>query len=380
MTPTWTTPDDVADRVRRRWTDGSLLRAYASGRPLASIEVPLRGPRPTEIGENLAAVRDWIALLDAGRRDDRRYTLRWTQIGGRSIGRNRIPDRAVIATFDQAWALLGVAREVRAFDDVLASTRDHPAVRRWIEARPHRALALADQMPRLISAYCWLEANRGSDQYLRQISAPAVDTKFTEQHRATLAAMLDVSSTASGFLADLGLREKPRLVRLRAAAGTGPLGSVSEVALRVADLAPLPMTVDTALIVENEITYLSVNVPDRGVVIWGHGFDVERLGRLPWLGRADVAYWGDLDTYGFAILDRLRAHLPTARSVLMDRQTLEEHADRWVTEDRPTSARLDRLTDEESAVYAGLVSDVWGDRVRLEQERIDWLWAQQRLP
>jgi hypothetical protein len=64
----------------------------------------------------------------------------------------------------------------------------------------------------------------------------------------------------------------------------------------------------------------------------------------------------------------------------MDRETLLAHEERWGREDRPTSAVLTRLTDAEAALYAELVSDRHGTRVRLEQERIDWAWASSRLP
>jgi hypothetical protein len=64
----------------------------------------------------------------------------------------------------------------------------------------------------------------------------------------------------------------------------------------------------------------------------------------------------------------------------MDRETLLAHRERWVVEDRPTSARLSRLDDAEQAVYDDLVSDRLGDRVRLEQERIGWGWVESRLP
>ncbi len=115
-------------------------------------------------------------------------------------------------------------------------------------------------------------------------------------------------------------------------------------------------------------------------MLWGQGFDVRRAAALPWLRQVDVHYWGDLDTHGFAILQQLRAWLPQTQSFLMDRQTLLQHRDRWVREPSPTTARLDRLTAEESALYAELVSDRWGDAVRLEQERIDWSWVEARLP
>ncbi len=64
----------------------------------------------------------------------------------------------------------------------------------------------------------------------------------------------------------------------------------------------------------------------------------------------------------------------------MDRATLVAHRDRWVREPSPTAARLDRLAPDEAALYADLVADRLGEAVRLEQERIDWAWARQRLP
>ncbi len=378
-TTRWSTPGDVAAKVRRRWDDGSLLGAHAAGGPFQPIEVPLRGPKPSQVGDDLAAVRAWIADLDAGRGDDRCYSLVWQSIGGRQIGRNQVPVRAVVSSAAQAWALLGVAPAVRRLDALLDSAGGHPAVRQWIVENPHRAIELAADMPRLIAAYQWLDDHRGSRKYLREISAPGVDTKFAERHRPVLAAMLAVPAGGPGFLAGLGLTGKPALVRLRPAPSLGLPAPLTELAVRAEELAQLPVTPRVAVIVENEISYLSVAVPDDGVVIWGRGFDVDAVGRLPWLAGAEIRYWGDIDTHGFAILDRLRAWLPGARSVLMDRETLLAHRDRWVTEDRPTRAVLSRLTADENDLYTELVADGLGERVRLEQERIDWEWASRGL-
>lgn len=375
----WTTPEGIAAKARRRWDDGSLLRSYANGESLDPIEVPLRGPKIVQIGDDIAAVRDWVAALDAGRRDDARYELAWKSVGGRQIGRNRLPVRAVVSSYEQAWALLGVAGVVRRFGELLVLAHGHPRIRDWIVAYPHRALALAPEMPQLIAAYEWLDGHRQSRRYLREISAPGVDTKFAERHRSDLAGMLGVSASPSGFLADLGLQSKPALVRLRPARSLGMPAPLTELAVRAEELAELTVEPRIAVIIENEISYLSAEVPDDGVVIWGKGFEVDNVGRLRWLSGADVAYWGDIDTHGFAILDRLRAWLPGARSVLMDRQTLLAHHDRWVTEDRPATSVLSRLTLDEQSLYTDLVEDRLGDRVRLEQERVDWCWAEQRL-
>ncbi len=375
----WTTAADIAAKVRRRWDDGSLLRAHSEGLPFVPIEVSLRGPRPSQVGDDIGAVREWIAALDAGRRDDSRYGLVWQSIGGRQIGRNQVPVRAVVSSFEQAWALLGVSATVRRFDELLATAGGHPPVRAWVVSHPHRALELFDEMPRLIAAYVWLDEHRGSQVYLREISAPGVDTKFAERYRPVLASMLGVSATASGFLTDLGLRSKPGLVRFRPAPTLGLPATVTELAVRSEELAQLQLVPRAATIVENEISYLSVDVPDNEIVFWGRGFDIDSVGRLPWLAEADIVYWGDIDTHGFAILDRLRAWLPQTRSVLMDRETLLAHRDRWVVEDRPARSALTRLTGDEQQLYAELVEGGLGERVRLEQERVDWGWVERRL-
>ncbi len=160
-------------------------------------------------------------MLDAGRYGDTRYTLKWTSVGGRSIGRNVIPIRALVTSFDQVWALLGVAASVRRFDGLLDLAADNPSVRSWMVGHPIRALELQSEMPRLVAAHAWLDAHRQSDRYLREISAPGVDTKFAEKHRTVLAAMLGVPATATGFLSALGLRSKPELVRMRPAPSLG---------------------------------------------------------------------------------------------------------------------------------------------------------------
>ena len=105
VSPGWTTPDDVAAKARRRWDDGSLLRGYGNGEPFAPIEMSLHGPKPAQIGDDIAAARNWVAAIDAGRRDDTRYALEWKSVGGRQIGRNQLPVRAVVSSYRQAWTM-----------------------------------------------------------------------------------------------------------------------------------------------------------------------------------------------------------------------------------------------------------------------------------
>jgi hypothetical protein len=381
LTARWTTPAALRAQVRRRWDDGTLLRALAAGSPFPEMDLPVRGPRAGEIGDDLAAVQRWVADLDTASRGGRCYDLVQQPIGGRHFGRNQIPGRARLTTYDQAWQLLGVRDEVAAFDRILAATAGAPAVRAWVAANPLQSLAIADEWGRVVAAFAWLDGARGSGRYLREITAPGVDTKFVERHRPVLAALLGVPRSASGFVSALGLRSKPETLRVRFAAGWLGLPHVlSEATFRAGELAAVRTAVRTAVVVENEATFLSVPVPYEGVVLWGKGFEVDRAGALPWLRDAEVWYWGDIDSHGFAILDQLRARLPQTRSFLMDRQTLGAHRDRWVRDPSPTSARLSRLDRDEAGLYADLVTDNLGEAVRLEQERVDWSWASGRLP
>lgn len=375
----WTTASDIRSVVKRRWDDGSLLRSFALGELFPPIDLPLRHPVAQDLGDHFDRAREWSEKLRRASRDGRAYELREGSLGGRLAGRTGVPDRAVIAQFEQAWALLDTAAEAAAYRRLIAET-EVDAARQWALAHPIGALSLSADWAAVQAAYTWLDAHRGSALYVRQVSAPGVDTKFIDAHRAVLAAMLGVPSGAAAFLESLGLAQKPATVRLRFdPAVFGLPHGVTEAVFRADELDAWHAHPVRALIVENEISYLSVPVPENSVVLWGRGFDVERSSSLSWLGEASIYYWGDLDSYGFAILNRVRAHLPDAVSVLMDRETLLAHEARWGHEPKSTAAVLDHLTGEEASLYADLVSDRYGPRIRLEQERIDWEWALRRL-
>jgi hypothetical protein len=86
----------------------------------------------------------------------------------------------------------------------------------------------------------------------------------------------------------------------------------------------------------------------------------------------EIRYWGDIDTHGFAMLDRLRAIFPAARSLLMDRETLLAHRALWVREDTPFRGPLMRLESDERELFEALVHNRLGDGIRLEQERVSF--------
>ena len=114
-------------------------------------------------------------------------------------------------------------------------------------------------------------------------------------------------------------------------------------------------------------------------MVFGLGYALDRLASASWLKDRTIHYWGDIDTHGFAMLDRLRAYFPHVRSLLMDRQTLLAHRTLWVREQTPHGGSLVRLGQEEKALFEDLVANRLGVGIRLEQERIPFGWVEQAL-
>jgi hypothetical protein len=218
--------------------------------------------------------------------------------------------------------------------------------------------------------------------YLRQVDVPGVDTKFIERHRGVLADLLDLqldpgrldrAQPRSAFAARYGFRSRPGYLRLRSLDPERPLpGGYTELVVRREELAAAAPAHATVHVVENEITYLAFPSAPDAVAVFGEGYAVPVLEAQRWLAQRRLIYSGDIDTHGFAILDRLRQRFPHTRSVLMDRATLLAHEEQWVREPSPVATHLAHLLAAEADLYHDLVEDTFGAAVRLEQERISY--------
>ncbi|HEY3609354.1 MAG TPA: Wadjet anti-phage system protein JetD domain-containing protein [Pseudonocardiaceae bacterium] len=371
----WTTRADVVAKLRRRWDSGEFLTAFADGRPWEPIGVPLRGPKPREIGANFAAVQDWVRAWRA--ENGGRLRVESGPVGGRLIGTNELPTRVWVDDYPRLWTLLGVTREVKRFAGLVDRTRaDAPRLVDWMVRRPHTVLRHTDDTwHKIVDTIRWIDDLADRSVYIRQIDVPGVDTKFIESNRSMIAPLLDrqldpsrIDPAATTFAGRYGLREKPRYVRYRWVDPDRNTAGCTELTVRVAELAPLDVT--SVFVLENETTYLAFPNTAGAIAIFGGGYAVTRLNGLTWLRDQPLIYWGDLDTHGFTILDTLRHQFPEVRSMLMDRTTLLDHESQWVREDKPTTGHLPSLTEAEAALYADLVADTFGPAVRLEQERV----------
>lgn len=377
----WTTPADLKTQVQKLWDRGLLLASVAGGESLFPRRLTLNSPDSRELSERFPEVRDWIAGLSSAAG---LYRIEWRSVNHRVLGTNEIPAAIWIDQLSDALGLLGKRRAADQFAALVELTRDkQPELIPWLTRRPLRALEIAEDWPRLLEIVAWLLEHPRPSIYLRQIDLPGVHTKLIEGHRGVLAELLDLvlpensidgtHTGIRGFSRRYGFLDKPSQVRFRLLDSNVrllPVEADQDITLKQAAFASLVLPVSKVFITENEINFLAFpDVPD-GMVIFGAGYGFDNLAAAPWLHEKEIYYWGDIDTHGFAILNQLRGLLPHVVSFLMDQQTLLAHRALWGVETQPETGTLTRLSPEESALYDQLRQNHWGERVRLEQERI----------
>lgn len=84
------------------------------------------------------------------------------------------------------------------------------------------------------------------------------------------------------------------------------------------------------------------------------------------VGSVQCHLLGDIDGYGFEILSDLRGLLPHTRSLLMDRQTLDDNTTYVTNKAAACTSRFEHLTPVETELAQHVVANT----LRLEQEHI----------
>ena len=221
---------------------------------------------------------------------------------------------------------------------------------------------------RFVSVVRWLRTHDASDYYVRELPIFGVDSKWVEAHRAVLTAVVG----------ELTFRDKPVLMELRSLDASLAFCGVRHWSCPLSELIDLPA--HRVLFVENHHTFLALpDMPDT-IAIFSSGLLAQVLAKqLPWLASKEVLYWGDMDSYGFYILDTVRKYLPHTRSILMDIDTARDHDALAVEEPNPSRFTPARLTSEEADALDYLRSHSSTGCLRIEQERIVFDYAVERL-
>jgi hypothetical protein len=359
------------------------------GETFFPLEFPV-GRLPADYLELRKGTRE----LQAQAREQRGYgyTLVYSTQQTRRNGRQTLPARVVIDSEGDFLRLIEKEEECSAFRRDVALIREQvPQLEAWMRRSPQRVIEQHGDWPDLLAVSCYFleqaETAGASDArlYLRELPV-SVHTKFIERRRGIVQTLLEqllpqeaITPEAATFEQPFGLREKEPMVRVRLLDEQLDRRyglPIRDLSVPVSQFGALDLLRGQRCIVtENEMTFLSLPTLKDTFALFGGGFMVRSLGRVPWLADCPIAYWGDLDAQGFQILSSLRTHFSHVASLMMDAETLAAFS-AFCVESTPCTVRaLPHLTPDEHTLFLRLANQ----NLRLEQEHISHAYAMRQL-
>lgn len=389
------TPEQARDKTRafyerhcRTWAAELFMEEITpSGtREEVVYSLPLHPPTESAVLKQPAETRAWAR---SWRELPQQHFVGWGERSWPSVGKQAVPEKLClegateIATFagrKRAWLALR-ERTLTLADRWRTSWYQTCPKTRLVEipaclaraARSYESLNATDwQM--LLLTLDWLFAHPLEHRYARELPIRGIDTKWIEQHKKVVS-LLQATFTGGNELNII--MKAPSQLRVRFLDETlAPLG-IKDLSVSPTELNHYTGRPRAAIICENLISVLTLPPLTGIIALHGGGFGVSDLGAVDWLADTPVLYWGDLDSHGFAILNQWRHYHKQTTSLLMDEETLMLHRDLCVTEPQPSFAQLNRLTPEEQSTLNQLLAEE--NALRLEQERIEWQYAIQRI-
>ena len=342
-------PEQLAEQLARQWQRSDWRDAHLLPNPGAwPLQLDIGTPRSQSFRDAGPALRQHLQAWKAVTADGP-GRVQWAP---RSYRGGAAPVQVpaqwtlerpsdVIAAISRfaGRAHAGVAADYQALATVL------PAV----DAQFHRLLLRrlsvwrhlpADQVITAARVALQLAPGCAAGKPLRALAVAGNDSKFFERHERLLKTLLDErfdgEACRQGLSAFLGATPEGEHWVLVAPLADGLL-PFRRLRLTTSELHTTALPARRILLVENERSLhqlqqlcVSQPLPDT-IAVLGSGLNLSWLA-APWLPRCDVAYWGDLDTWGLAMLATARRHLPQLHALLMDRTTFDAHADCAVAE------------------------------------------------
>lgn len=374
-------PEQIRKRALNRYED--FLRSLARGENGFPMAV---------FGSGMSRVTDYekareaIAKVHAQSKEKRGcgYSVEWKLQGFRRFGDQRIPAGISFLTREDFTRFLGKCAEVERFEkNCKLINATFPELTAWTQEKPLKVVEYSTEWESLLKVCRHLRACGRPNCYLRELPVE-VDTKFIERNRGVLGELLPIVAPgcvgldASTFETRFGFRQKQPLIRFRLLdpeIATNARLPFADFAIPVDEADKLRVEARNVIIVENEMTFLTLPRLPSTVALLGAGDAVSLLCRLSWLSNVRLVYWGDMDTHGFASLSVLRSQYPHSESVMMDSETFDRFKQFAVKASAYISRAELNLNSSEQTLFDRLALD----GLLLEQERILLSYAIQTL-
>ncbi len=371
-------PDQVITALRRReWENTARLRARLDGSRPFPIRFSLKPPTASQALENLDHFRRFVRLWQDWSHPS---LIRWESRHWRRLGRQDIPVAVQIDSMSRLIDILGPGARARSrrwqtlMEPLLElEPRLSPVLVRHLTALEEMGEEETRLLARLLPQ---LRAGMGQGDYLRALPVREVDTKFVETHQRLIGECLDVIhagavSAQGGLSRWLGCLDTPKgwlLVRPLCPRSRSRLAGLGLLQLDFHGLLTHELPAEHILIVENKQSGYALPPLEDTIAVFGGGRNTAWM-RALWLNHKHLGYWGDIDTWGLAILSDARSHQSHLEALMMDEATLQCHLSRMVEEKNPHESLPPHLTEEETRLFLSLRNGHFGKN-RLEQERL----------
>lgn len=363
-------PKELSLKLARQWENADLRENRLLEEPDAwPIMLPIGKPPPAAVQDNIGLVRQHFETWRSVSIGD----VVWKESSYRSV------DSPV--RYPAEWVLHNPAEWVAACEDKKITHQYRLLSRFFKVAKPESHSLLirrrrlwsdcdSEEIEKVLRIVDELYPGMAEGIPLRALTLAENDTKFFERNERLLVALLDIrfdgEATRQGLEAFLGASSN-RGHWLLVYDLDGSLLPFEQFRVRAAELSKRSLPGKHLLIVENENCLHQLSELPDTLAILGAGFDLAWTA-AEWLREKNVAYWGDLDTWGLYLLGRARMNIPDLTPILMTQMVFDANVRQAVAE--KTLAEIPEnwpLTPTEKQLYFDLVKRPVG---RLEQEFI----------
>lgn len=348
--------------------------------------IPLSTPSSRELLDNFPMFSKIIDKLEKKSKEkmDFGYHLCVKEITSRSLGKQSLPHSAMFDNLGDFLKFLGKEEEFKQMQRICEFViNEIPQLSNLLRKSPDLMEIDLPNWKKLVSI-CKFFSNNPND-YLRSLEIKDVDSKFIEKNKKLISILLDetlpkehinlsvLRNARHWFEKRYGLKYDLPQIRFRILDEDlrRIFYNFSDLQVTLDNLEKIEIPCQKIIIAENKVNGLVLPDLPSTIAIFGLGNGVGLLKNIKWLNKKKVAYWGDIDTWGFSILSNLRKHFPHIQSLLMDRETFKRFEHLAVGE--PNKAEISDptiLQDDERSLYKNFLKKSPLEKTRLEQEKI----------
>src|SRR5215470_4819484 len=367
------TPPDVLNDIRRR-----LERTWATDLTGCTASWPHRFPlgatTKTELETGWQTTyqplirhwRDWATAHPVQLHTESKRVYTTTQDIPTHIDVAAIDTAATLISRDWVTRLHRARHHLAQVADRFPGARNLTRVLRTVADYSHTEFEL------LLTVAAWFQTNDATGYTPRQVPIPGVHAKWLNTHQPLILMLSDRKT--------LGLlpRHPARVHFTYLDPSHRATGARLYDSATVGDAFTPAYSPSVVIISENKDTAIHFPPIEGGVAVEGYGFGGTTAVAFPWLTSSPhLYYWGDIDTYGYEILNGWRNDGLPVTSILMDSATYAAYEPYGTNTDqngrplKPGSPKpLPQLTPDERAVYNRLIDPAFEGHRRIEQERI----------